>query len=239
MLFLLSCLTGLLIAWLIIYPVTDYYTRIFDPTVLKHGCQMVKKIHLSFDDGPDRNYTPTLLRILSEQGVSATFFLIGRKAEQNPELVTAILAAGHEIGLHTYDHRHAYWLFHQKSSLTIKKGLQVLQALTGKPVKWLRPPWGATNFFERLTAAQNNLKLVLWTANAQDWLLKTRPQTIKTRLLQRVKPGAIIVLHDSGGEPGAPQQMLAALPATLRKLKAAGYQFVTLSELVRGGKHDE
>jgi peptidoglycan/xylan/chitin deacetylase (PgdA/CDA1 family) len=234
MLILWSCLIGLFVAWLIVYPVTDYYTRIFDPAVLKHGCQRAKKIHLSFDDGPDRNYTPALLQILKEQKITATFFLIGRKAEQNPELVAAILADGHEIGLHTYEHRHAYLMFHKKSSAAIVNGLHVLQALTGRPVMWLRLPWGAANLFERSAARQNNLKLVLWTANAQDWLLKTKPQTIKARLLRRVKPGAIIVLHDSGGEPGAPLQMLQALPATLQSLKANGYQFVAISEIAGG-----
>jgi peptidoglycan/xylan/chitin deacetylase (PgdA/CDA1 family) len=238
MIILLSGLIGLFVAWLIIYPVTDYYTRIFDRTVLKRGCQDARKLYLSFDDGPDRNYTPALLQILKAQKITATFFLIGRKAEQNPELVAAILADGHEIGLHTYAHRHAYGMFRKNSYAAIQKGLHVLQALTGKPVAWLRMPWGAANLFERLAARQNNLKLVLWTANAQDWLLKTKPQTIKARLLQRVKSGAIIVLHDSGGEPGAPSQMLQALPATLQSLKAAGYQFRSLSEIAGGHQID-
>jgi peptidoglycan/xylan/chitin deacetylase (PgdA/CDA1 family) len=232
---LLSCLLVLLIAWVVIYPVTDYYTRLVDPGVLKRGSFKDPKLYLSFDDGPDCNYTPALLRILQEHKVRATFFVIAAKAERHPELVNAILAAGHEIGLHTYDHRHAYWLGRQASKTTIRKGVQVLQSLTGTPVEWLRFPWGAANFFGRMEARRNNLKVVLWTANAQDWLLKTRADGITARLVRRVKSGAIIVLHDSGGEPGAPLQMLQALPAVLAALKAAGYQFETLRE-VAGGK---
>jgi peptidoglycan/xylan/chitin deacetylase (PgdA/CDA1 family) len=226
-------LLGLFVVWIFIYPATDYYTRILDFSVLKRGKHTEPQIYLSFDDGPDPNYTPVLLQILREQGIRATFFLIGRKAEQQPELVAAILADGHEIGLHTYDHRHAYLMGPHQSAATIKKGLLILQRLTGKPVKWLRLPWGAANFFERWAAAQNNLRVVLWTANAQDWLLKTKPPTLKARLLQRVRAGTLIVLHDSGGESGAPLQMLQALPATLESLKARGYQFVTLSDLVK------
>jgi peptidoglycan/xylan/chitin deacetylase (PgdA/CDA1 family) len=233
MLLFYYCLLGLFVVWFLIYPGTDYYTRICDPLVLKRGNCAGSQIYLSFDDGPDPSYTPVLLQILREQGIRATFFLIGRKAEQNPELVAAILAEGHEIGLHTYDHRHAYLLGRAQSEATIKKGLLVLQRLTGKPVKWLRLPWGAANLFERRAAVQNNLRLVLWTANAQDWLLKTKPTLLKARLLQRVRAGTIIVLHDSGGEPGAPLQMLQALPATLASLKAQGYQFVTLSDTAK------
>jgi peptidoglycan/xylan/chitin deacetylase (PgdA/CDA1 family) len=235
MLLVWSFLIVILVIWIAIYPGTDYYTRLLDPTVMKQGDPRQFKIHLSFDDGPDERYTPALLRILQEQGIRATFFVIARKAERHPELIAAILAAGHEIGLHTYDHRHAYGLGYRASDVTIRKGLQVLQPLIGKPVQWFRPPWGATNWFERWTAGRHHLQLVLWTANAQDWLLKTGVAGIKDRLLRRVRAGAIIVVHDSGGEPGAPAQMLQALPATLAGLKAAGYQFVSLSEIA-GGK---
>jgi peptidoglycan/xylan/chitin deacetylase (PgdA/CDA1 family) len=221
----------LFLAWLVIYPGTDYYTRLCDSSVLKRGNPGQWKLHLSFDDGPDPDYTPFVLQVLRENQIKASFFLIGRKAERHSELVAQILSAGHEIGIHTYHHCHAYRMFAKKSWTTVNDGCRSLQALTGSPPTWFRPPWGAANLFERWAAKRNGMKLVLWTANAQDWLLKTSPRMIVERLARQVKPGVLIVLHDSGGEPGAPAQMLQALPETIRNLKAAGYRFVSLSEL--------
>lgn len=220
-----------LLAWCFIYPLTDYYTRLFNPAVMRRISQAGKKIHLSFDDGPDPRYTQEVLDILKKNGVLSTFFLIGEKASQNPEIVLRIIADGHEIGVHSQEHRHSYCMFYSKSIQAVKKGYNILTDITSHPIKWFRPPWGSLNFFESIIVRKLNLKIVLWSVNAQDWLIKTKPVEIMKRIQTRTKPGAIIVLHDSGGEPGAPRQMLQILPDLISLLKKQGYQFVTLTEL--------
>ncbi|HEY8463646.1 MAG TPA: polysaccharide deacetylase family protein [Bacillota bacterium] len=222
--------------WAIIYPATDFYCRRISRCIIKKGNPSPKLLHLSFDDGPDPRYTPAVLKILDQFGISASFFLVGRKVESHPDLVRQICRAGHEIGSHTYHHHHAYLMGYQKSKATVMQNITLLQSLTGKPLIWFRPPWGALNLFQWLVVKQNHLKPVLWTANANDWLLTTTPEQIQTLLLGKVQSGAIILLHDSGGEEGAPLNTLKALPQIIQNFQSEGYQFVTLQELT-GGKN--
>lgn len=222
--------------WVIIYPGTDYYNRWLSREVTRRGKTDHKLIHLSFDDGPDPRYTPEILHILKEYRIPASFFLVGRKVECYPELARQIVLAGHEIGSHSYYHQHAYSLFYKKSKATVKKNRFLLSSLSETPPIWFRPPWGAMNLFEWLTVKHCQLKLILWTVNARDWLKQTEPEMIQAMLIQKVRPGAIILLHDSGGEPDAPLNTINALPGIIQKLQQEGYSFVTLQEIT-GGKN--
>jgi peptidoglycan-N-acetylglucosamine deacetylase len=225
---------ALIAIWMIIYPGTDYWLRWFSADVIKKGLTHHPKICLTFDDGPNPEITPLVLEILARNRIPATFFLVGYRAERSPELVARILANGHEIGLHTYDHYHAYQMFYKKSITTIRQGKRVLDSLSTQPVTWFRPPWGALNLFQYLTLKQIGLKVVLWTANAVDWDSRTTPTEILERLLSKVRPGSIIVIHDAGGDPGAPENMLKALPEIIEQFKAKGYGFDTLAHITGG-----
>jgi peptidoglycan/xylan/chitin deacetylase (PgdA/CDA1 family) len=220
--------------WGGVYPFTDYFTRWFNPLVIKRGNASQKTVHFSFDDGPDPEYTLALLEILKSFQVPASFFLIGKKAETHPEIVAQIVKYGHEIGWHTYGHQHAYRMSFRKSKASIVRGIGVLTSLAGVSITWFRPPWGALNLFQYREVRKLGLRPVLWTANAQDWSLKSTASLIVQRLARRVRPGAIIVLHDSGGEPGAPANTLRALPEIITRLKSEGYQFVSLHQLTGG-----
>ena len=220
-------------AWGIIYPFTDYYVRLFAPEVIRQGTSPEKKICLTFDDGPDPAYTPDLLEILHAADIPAVFFLVGRKAERHPELVRDIVSAGHEIGSHTYEHRHAYGLFRNRSKAAVTQGITSLEIITGDPLIYFRPPWGALNLFQYKRLKKTGLKVVLWTANAGDWDIRNSPETIKKRLERKVQSNSIIVLHDSGGDPGAPRNMLMALPGIIAGFQSNGYQFVSLKEILK------
>lgn len=132
----------LVAAWGIIYPFTDYFTRLCNPWVLKRGELSEKTVHFSFDDGPDPKYTLALLEVLKFYQVPASFFLIGKKAETHPEIVAKIVEYGHEIGWHTYFHQHAYRMFFHKSKASIHKGIGIPPSLGGGSLTWFRPPWG-------------------------------------------------------------------------------------------------
>lgn len=231
MIHLIFFLLILVLFWLLIYPCTDYYVRFLARTVIKKGKIDGKKICLSFDDGPDPFYTPLLLTILKENQTRAAFFLIGAKAEKAPELVRRIIAERHEIGVHTFYHKHAYLMFFKRSLDNISKGIKALEKITNQSLIWFRPPWGALNLFEFLYLRRLKLNIVLWSANAADWDIKTGVAGILNNLRKRVGPNSIIVLHDSGGDSGAPRNMLQALPELIVSLKKEGFQFVTLSEI--------
>lgn len=225
----------IVLLWGILFPLTDWYARLLSTKIIKKGSAKGTKICLTFDDGPDPRYTPEVLKILQEFHIPAVFFLVGSKAEQYPELVRKIATEGHQVGCHTYDHRHAYLLSPWKSRTTILKGRQIIEKITGKPIEWFRPPWGALNFFQYLFLRYSDLKILLWSANARDWNEQTGAVGITEKLLKKVKPNSIIVLHDSGGDPGAPDNTVTALPDIINRLQSLGYTFVTL-EQVLGGK---
>lgn len=221
-----------IVLWL--YAGWDAGVRLISGKTIRQGKGPGQRIHLSFDDGPDSRYTPVLLDILQQKKVPASFFVVGRRAEAAPELITAIQKAGHEIGWHTYFHRHAYYLTPWRSLETMRRWKAELERMLGQPLRWFRPPWGASNIFQGWVAKQMGLKVVLWTANARDWKASSGKTGIIRRLQSRVKPNTIIVLHDAGGDPGAPQNMLEALPEVIDTLRAAGYEFVSLQEITGG-----
>jgi peptidoglycan/xylan/chitin deacetylase (PgdA/CDA1 family) len=225
---------GIIMVWCLIYPVPDYYNRLLAWNVIKKGCSTRQEICLTFDDGPDPRYTPAVLEILRQKQISATFFLVGRKVEASPEIVKTIQDDGHEIGLHSYLHKHAYGLWIRQSFRSIRVGREIIERITGQPLVWFRPPWGALNLFQLCYFKRSGLKMVLWSAMGQDWDIRTGPDGIMKRLKDRVGVNSIIVLHDSGGDPGAPANTLKALPEVITYYQNQGYRFVTLSEIVGG-----
>lgn len=228
---------AIVVIWLIIYPGTDYWQRWFSPLVVKkgklgrNGQGKELKICLTFDDGPNPEITPQILAVLARYHIPATFFLVGKRAESSPDLVRDILGQGHEIGAHTYYHSHAYRMFFKKSINTVIYGKRILEEITGKPVVWFRPPWGALNIFELFTLKQLKLKIVLWSANAVDWDIHTTPAQIVERLTHKLSPGCIIVIHDAGGDQGAPLHTLQALPEFIKQAQVLGYSFETLTNI--------
>ncbi|TCL62024.1 peptidoglycan/xylan/chitin deacetylase (PgdA/CDA1 family) [Hydrogenispora ethanolica] len=223
---------ALIALWIVIYPGCDYFVRLWARGVVRRGPSGPEpRLCLTFDDGPNPEVTPRVLDTLKELRIRAVFFLVGAKARQHPELVRRMLAEGHEVGLHTLEHRHAYWMFRRQSRRAVEEGARWITAITGRPLRWFRPPWGACNLFQWLTVRRMGLRLVLWSANAQDWRAATGRAGILRRLRQRVKPGAVVVLHDGGGEAGAPLNTLQALPEFIRYYLEEGWRFVTLEEL--------
>ena len=228
---------AIVLIWGIIFPCTDWYVRSVSQRTIKKWSGDGAKICLTFDDGPDPRYTPEVLGILQQFQIPAVFFLVGAKAERYPDLVKRIEAEGHQIGCHTYYHQHAYLLSPWKSVATIVKGRHVIEEITAKPLRWFRPPWGTLNLFQYLFLKRQQLQVVLWDADARDWKRKTGSAGVFKRLLEKVKPNSIVVLHDSGGQKGAPENTVSALPGIIKQLQSDGYTFVSLNEAL-GGKCD-
>jgi peptidoglycan-N-acetylglucosamine deacetylase len=185
-----------------------------------------KQIALTFDDGPHRYYTQQLLAILKEQNVRATFFIVGEKAEQYPELVRAEVAAGHCIGNHTYNHLSLTDIPDEYIPLELSVCDDILKRLTGKSVHLFRPPGGKFNSKTLKYATEAGYTTILWTANSGDYS-SPGAKVIQTRVLGQVSNGGIILFHD-----GIPQTM-QILPELIRTLRTRGYEFVTVEELMQ------
>lgn len=192
-----------------------------------------KTIALTFDDGPDPLYTNRLLDILEKNEIKATFFLVAQKAQENQDIVYRMKKDGHGIGMHTMYHKSAWLSFPWETINEFKKGLKILEGI-GLNITYYRPPWGTFNAFTLKHALKNKLKIILWSVEAYDWRKNNSATNIEDILLRRIEEGDIIVLHDSGGALGAPNNTLEALESTIPKLKNLGYNFITIDEMIKG-----
>jgi peptidoglycan/xylan/chitin deacetylase (PgdA/CDA1 family) len=178
------------------------------------------RVALTFDDGPNPRATPAILGELTRAGVKATFFVIGRQAERYPDLVRREVAAGMTIGDHTWDHQR---LTGRPAAFVTGELARVrnLLARFGVHVALFRPPYDQYSPKTVSLASSLSMRTVLWTVDPADY---TNPGTdaIVRRVLTRVRPGVIILLHDGGGKRN---QTVAALPTLIKSLRARGYSF--------------
>ncbi len=181
-------------------------------------------VALTFDDGPHPEFTSKLLAVLDKYNVKATFFVVGKMAEKRPDLVREELAAGHEIGNHTYSHANLAKLSEAGAAAELKECEDALREITGEKAKYCRPPGGRYDRETVIAASQMGLTTVLWTDNSADYL-DLGEKKLQRRVLSRAAPGGIILMHDGV------QQTIDVLPAIIEKLRSKGYRFVTLSEL--------
>lgn len=188
-----------------------------------------KAVALTFDDGPSPTYTLKLLRVLNRFGVKATFFVIGRPASFHPDLVKAELAAGMEVGNHSWSHpyRTPFSSFTSRViRAEITKAQQELLSL-GASSGLFRPPGGAYSRKVIDIARTADTRLVLWSVDPKDWERGSTAHEIASAVLSKVGPGSIVILHDGGGDRSA---TIAALPAIIKGIRAKGLQLVTVGE---------
>jgi peptidoglycan-N-acetylglucosamine deacetylase len=184
-----------------------------------------KYVVLTFDDGPDIEYTPKVLDILAKYDAKATFFEIGQSVQKHPELTKRLHAAGHSVENHTWSHPDLRKLSAPAFRQQIMSTDQVIRAQIGSTPGCLRPPYGGVSAAVRQRAKALGKDLVVWTVDSRDW---TKPGTtaIVQRVLKNVHNGSVILMHDGGGNRS---QTVAALPTILKTLKAQGYGFRTLT----------
>ncbi|WP_214828680.1 LysM peptidoglycan-binding domain-containing protein [Exiguobacterium algae] len=188
-----------------------------------------KIVALTFDDGADGANTNKILDILTKYNVKATFFLTGSGANHHPQYIKNIAAKGHQLGNHSYSHPY----FTQLSTTQMKSELDrtesLIKSLTGKTTKPIfRAPYGAVNntVLSGVGAAGYSYT-IQWNIDTVDWKGVSASQ-INTKVQSNIKPGSIVLMHTGAGAPGTP----LALPTMISQLKAKGYQFVTISQLL-------
>lgn len=187
------------------------------------------RIFLSFDDGPDPEWTPRILDVLAAAEVRATFFMIGCRARMAPALVRRIVAAGHEVGNHTLSHRHPWCLSRKAAEREVREGGAVLAELCGQAPRWFRPPHGRLRRCMIETAASEGQQLALWTVSAVDWGPLGNAARI-TQRLARVHADDIVLMHDGRNVHNRPDELLGSLPSFLAQLRRQALQPSVLSE---------
>lgn len=217
--------------------IPNLYARNVSKRVRKTLPKGKNQIALTFDDGPNAQYTGRVLDILKKYQIKATFFIVIKNANQNLDLIERMKAEGHEIALHSYKHQSAWELTPWETLREIPKGEEQLKAQNIK-FSYVRPPWGTFNLFTLFGMVRRNLQVILWSIEAYDWRKKQSKEGIADIILDRIEDGSIIVLHDSGGAKGAPEHTIGSLDLWIPELIKRGYHFVTISEGLKEEKGD-
>lgn len=184
---------------------------------------MAEPVHLTFDDGPDPRWTPRVLEALALHGVTATFFMVGRRALAHPGVARAVAGAGHAVGNHSFSHRHPWRMGEADARREVRDGMTALEDICGQPVTLFRPPFGRTRRCMTVEAALCAQAVVLWDRSAIDWGPLGRSAWIARRLA-RVRPGEVVLMHDGAGKHNHPDELLRVLPGLLRRLGENGVQ---------------
>ncbi|TVY00469.1 polysaccharide deacetylase family protein [Cohnella terricola] len=228
-----------IILWIGFYFLTFYaflpalVSRIFGFRVFTKG-RSDSGIALTFDDGPDPEYTPKMLDLLKRHGAKATFFVVGENAEKYPEIVARIHEEGHILGIHNYVHHMNWFMRPSTVKRQIDQTSDLIKRITGTRPLYYRPPWGILNVFDY--ANLGYLQIVLWTSLFGDWRKKIGPDKLYRRMKQKLKPGQVFLLHDCGSTFGAdrdaPANTLSALTKILDDGKEKGYRFIGIDEMI-------
>lgn len=199
--------------------------------IVSHGQRNQPLVALTFDDGPNVNATLKIAHILDSFGVKGTFFTVGKALDARPDISRALLADGHLLGNHSYHHDEWRWLDPrypelERTQLAFRRRLGVCPAL-------YRPPHGQHTPFISLQLARKHMTMVGWDTSASDFATTNGP-LVARRILDRVRPGSIIVLHDGiDGNLTADRSVLTvALPIILRGLQARGLRAVRLDRML-------
>ncbi|MFC6601732.1 glycosyltransferase [Ectobacillus funiculus] len=199
------------------------------------GKAETKEVVLTFDDGPDPEYTTRILNILKQHHIKATFFVIGKNAMLNKDIVQRIYMEGHEIGNHTFSHRHTNSISYNQLKLELNASQRVIQGITGHSSLLYRPPYGYVDtptvnqdFKRMLYTTEMGYLTVNYDIDSRDWEA-TSSKEIVNNVLQELPNGNVILLHDGGGDRSS---TVEALPEIIETLQNKGYTFVTTSELM-------
>ncbi|MCX7013925.1 MAG: polysaccharide deacetylase family protein [Candidatus Sumerlaeota bacterium] len=186
---------------------------------------------LTFDDGPDPQVTPQVLDVLASANVRATFFLVARKAVQHPEIVAGIRQAGHEIGEHGFRHAHPWRTWSPAAWSEHVRARNALRAMVGEQQELaFRPPFGKLNLLTWLYTRRFQKRVVFWTLDPRDYE-QTDPERLADDLLERMRPGAVVLLHDGNAKTLHETPVLVgALQRLVRSPKAREFEFATVSE---------
>jgi len=209
-------------------PTTGPRVALNRPVILWTGSASRKQVALTFDDGPNPAKTPALLDALEKAHAPATFFVVGSRAEQAPDLLRRMTERGDEVENHSYTHPNMNLVIPSVAEEEMLRTSVLIQAMTGHQPRFFRPPGGNANSAVQHLARSYGLSLAYWTVDAlhaED--VGSSPALIQY-VMQHVRPGAIVLLHN------APDVTATAIPGLVAALRAHGYALVTLSQIAKG-----
>jgi cellulose synthase/poly-beta-1,6-N-acetylglucosamine synthase-like glycosyltransferase/peptidoglycan/xylan/chitin deacetylase (PgdA/CDA1 family)/spore germination protein YaaH len=202
-----------------------------------------KKVVLTFDDGPDPDYTPRILDILKKEKVPASFFVVGSMAEKNIAILRRIYEDGYEIGNHTFFHPDISTISLQRVVLELNATRKIIESVTGRSTILFRPPFNADaepeTLAEVIPVAESRRQSYITIGESidpWDWQPGVTADSIVARTIRQANNGSMILLHDAGGDTR--EETVKALPAIIHYFKTHGYQFTTIADVLDKTKDD-
>jgi peptidoglycan/xylan/chitin deacetylase (PgdA/CDA1 family)/glycosyltransferase involved in cell wall biosynthesis len=193
-------------------------------------------VALTFDDGPDGEWTPRILDILAEHQARATFFMLVENARRLPELVHRVVAEGHEVGLHGFDHRSLAGGSRRSTRRLLEAAAAELETISGVPVNYFRPPFGAQTVGSLLGERDAGLETVMWELDSLDWS-GLEEWKVASEVVDRTEPGSIILLHDTLAEdPECSFNRARTVQLVVDGLQRRSLHSTTISELLASGE---
>jgi peptidoglycan/xylan/chitin deacetylase (PgdA/CDA1 family) len=191
--------------------------------VLTHFETPDRAVWLTIDDGPDERDTPEILDLLARRGAKATFFAVGKKVEANPSLCRRIVSEGHTLENHTYSHPSGLWWAMPRPFVRreIERGYDSIRSAIGQAPRYFRSPVGMNCLSVHPVASKLGLRVTGWSADGGDGC-PAAPTAIAARIMRLVRPGAIILIHESGGS----RHRVLTMSRVLDRLDQAGYRSV-------------
>ena len=201
------------------------------------GIAPTAHVALTFDDGPDPASTPHFLAELDRLGLHATFFVLGSQLVANPDVAHEVLAAGHEIGVHGWLHRPHLLRAPWRVRTDLDRAYRAVHELLGVAPRFARPPNGVITGAGLWAARSLSLRTVLWTADGRDWAQDATAESVATRIQARLRPGGVILLHDSDvtSAAGSWRSALGALPMLAEHCATRGWPLGPLREHLPAG----
>jgi peptidoglycan-N-acetylglucosamine deacetylase len=228
------------------YGAANPRTELFGPTVWRTNS--LRKLAITFDDGPNPKITPELLKLLERYDAPVTFFMVGRFAQKCPELVREIIVRGHAIGNHTATHANLFWSTAAQIRQQMQRCNEAIGTITGTAPKWFRPPWGMRNPWVISSATGMGMRTALWTLLPGDWRAKPASWLIKRMepIAERAQSlrvcgnnvhadhGDILCLHDGDYRFLNADRCatVEALQYWLPRWRDLGLEFATIDEAV-------
>jgi peptidoglycan-N-acetylglucosamine deacetylase len=201
--------------------------------VVTNGPRTQPVVALTFDDGPDTTFTPSVLDILERTGTPASFYVVGARAEQFPDAVRRMAQLG-EVGNHAYEDRHLDLRQIPPAEMlqSLSRTHEVITQLTGRTPVTFRPPFGFYNSLVLSTAQRFGYTTVLWDVDSLDWQSLSAQQILQN-VLPRVQNGSIVLMHSGVTLPGEDLTgTVTALPEIIRDLRQRGFRLVTVAQML-------
>lgn len=197
------------------------------PQIFWKDTTAAEKVYLTFDDGPDPNFTPKILDILKKEDVFASFFVIGQKAQQYPELIHEICQIGHTIGIHSFEHERLFLKSRHFIHEQLSKSKFFIERIIPKSIKYFRPPYGI--FSPRLVKICHHLDLtlIMWSMMSYDFDKTVTNHFVLKLIESKASSGDIIVFHDGHANSN---RTIKTLASVIKILKDRGFQLNSIAK---------